>query len=193
MSSGPSGAASQPFLMSRAEYRAWAMRQPRGRFERVDGRVFATSPERLGHALIKGRAWQALDRAILFAGLNCTAFPDGATVEIDEGTDYEPDVVVSCGADFAMTDIVAPRPLIVVEISSPSSRGVDNGSKLADYFRVASIAHYLIVSARRTEIVHHRRRDDRIETRVLTKGPVKLDPPGIVFAVEDVYARLTLG
>jgi Uma2 family endonuclease len=39
--------------MSRAEFHAWVEQQPRGRFERINGVVVATSPECISHA----RGW----------------------------------------------------------------------------------------------------------------------------------------
>jgi Uma2 family endonuclease len=76
----------------------------------------------------------------------------------------------------------------VVEVLSPSTRSVDTGAKLANYFRVPSIRHYLIVRADRRAVVHHRRRDDGgIETQLVTEGRITLDPPGISLLVEDLY------
>lgn len=178
--------------VTREEFRAWAERQPRGRYERRDGRVVAMSPERIGHALVKGRVWRALDRALLEAGVACVAIPDGATVEIDDRTEYEPDVVVTCGEALDLEAIAAPRPVVVVEVTSPSTRPVHAGEKLADYFRVPSILHYLIVSARRREVIHHARRGEKIETSIVTAGWIALDPPGASVAIEDFYAGLDL-
>ena len=52
----------------------------------------------------------------------------------------------------------ATNPVIVVEVRSPSTQSVDSGEKLADYFRVPSIQHCLVVRSRRQEIIHHARR-----------------------------------
>jgi len=41
--------------------------------------------------------------------------------------------------------------VVVVEVLSPATQSVDFADKLADYFRVPSIQHYLIVRARRHE------------------------------------------
>lgn len=39
-------------------------------------------------------------------------------------------------------------------------------------------------------MIHHRRRDDGegINTRVVTTGEIRLDPPGVTITVEEVYA-----
>lgn len=113
---------------------------------------------------------------------------DGMTVEVGDDTDYEPDALVNYGAPIGDGDIVAPNPIVVVEVLSPSTRSLDTGAKLTDYFLVPSIRHYLIVRADRRAVVHHQRRDDGgIETRLLTDGPLILDPPGISLGLEEFY------
>ncbi len=182
--------AKAPIMLSRTEYRRWAEAQPRGRFERMAGEVVAMAPERVAHARVKARVWRALERAIGEAGVPCEALPDGITVEVGEDTDYEPDAIVNCGEPVAGEEVAAPNPVIVVEVLSPSTRSVDTGTKLTDYFRVPSIRHYLIIRADRRSVIHHRRRDDGgIETRLIAEGRIALDPPGIEIAVEDFYAR----
>ena len=182
--------AEPPAVLTRKEFRRWAEAQPRGRYERVDGVVVAMAPERAAHARIKARAWRVLERVILAANLPCEAMADGISVEVGDDTDYEPDVVVYCGELMADNDLAAPKPVIVVEVLSPSTQSVDTGTKLTDYFRVPSIHHYLIVRANRRAVIHHRRRDDgSIETRLLAEGRITLNPPGIEVTVEDLYAR----
>jgi Uma2 family endonuclease len=178
-----------PLRMSRPEYRAWAEAQPRGRFERVAGEIVAMAPERAAHNRVKLRAWRALDAAVRAAGLPCEAFGGGITVEIGEDYDYEPDAMVNCGDRLPGDAVAAPNPVIVVEVLSPSTQSTDTGAKLADYFRVPSVRHYLILRADRPQVIHHRRGDDgeSIETRVLADGAVRLDPPGIEVAIADFY------
>lgn len=181
-----------PRRMGREDYRAWAEVQPRGRWERVDGEVIAMNVERLGHIFIKNRVWLALERAIAVAGVACQAFGDGVTVEVGEGHDYAPDAVVNCGPLPDLESVVAPNPVVVVEVTSPSTRSIDTGDKLAEYFRVPAVQHYLVVRSRRREVLHYQRRGDRIDFLLVTAGPIALDPPGIVVAIEEFYAGLDL-
>jgi hypothetical protein len=58
---------------------------------------------------------------------------------------------------------------------------------LADYFRVLSVAHYLIVHPTRRTVTHHRREGDRIDTRIIVNGPITMAPPGIAITVEEIY------
>ncbi len=182
-------AADAPLRMSRPEFRRWADAQPRGRYERVDGVVVAMAAKRVGHVRLKVRVWRALDRAVRAAGLPCEAMGDGMVVEVDDDSDYEPDALINGGPRLGDDEIAAPNPVVVVEVLFPPTRTVDTGLKLAGYFEVPSVRHYLIARADRRAVVHHQRRDDGgIETRLLTAGSITLDPPGISFALEEFYA-----
>ena len=55
---------------SREEFRRWCEAQPRGRYERVDGRIVAMAPERGAHLRAKVAVYKALERAIASAGVD---------------------------------------------------------------------------------------------------------------------------
>ena len=174
--------------MTREEYRAWAKRQPSCRFERIAGVVVAMAPERAAHNLRKGSARDALRRAVQEANLPCQVFTDGMTIEAGE-SDYEPDAVLRCGERLSGDAIAVPDPLVIVEVLSPTTSGIDRGVKLRDYFTVPSLQHYLIVWPEISRIVRHSRLPESgIATEVFTAGELRLDPPGIILAVEDFYA-----
>ena len=176
-------------VMSRDEYRRWAMVQPTGRYERVDGRAEAMAPERASHAKRKAMVWLALRQAVAVAGLSCEVYPDGMMIEVDDN-DYEPDAVVRCGESLSDDAIAIPDPLIIVEVLSLGTRSVDLTRKLAAYFQIPSLRHYLVFWAAERRVIHHRRGDagPDIQTRIVTAGPIELDPPGLTITVDDVYA-----
>src|SRR3989442_10217132 len=97
------------------EYLSWAEQQP-GRYELLDGAVFAISPEGAGHAERKAAVHAAMLTAIRVRGLPCYALPDGMTVRISETTAYEPDAVVYCGDKLRPSAIEVTNPVIVVEL-----------------------------------------------------------------------------
>ena len=79
-------------------------------------------------------------------------------------------------------------PIIVVEVLSPSTAANDHGRKLSGYFSLPSVEHYLILDPDRRVVIHHKRGSgDAIETRVLSEGSAKLDPPGFVVAVDALF------
>jgi Uma2 family endonuclease len=177
-----------PGRMTAAEFLPWAETQEAGRFELSGGEVIAMSPERGAHTRVKYATWLALRGAIRAAGLPCDALGDGPAVRIDDDTVYEPDVLVTCGARMGANDILAPPPLVIVEVTSPSNSRVDLTTKLADYFRIGALRHYIVVVTARRLVIHHRRGEDgAILTRMLPSGPLTLDPPGITVAVESFF------
>jgi Uma2 family endonuclease len=146
------------------------------------------APERLIHAKIKLAVHMALAGAIRARNLPCHVIPDGMTVRINDSTTYEPDGLVYCGPDLPPSALAVPDPVIVVEVISPSSGRIDTSIKLADYFRVPSVMHYLIVDPDRRRIIHHTRRDGGpILTAIVREGAINLDPPGLELALSDIY------
>jgi Uma2 family endonuclease len=136
----------------------------------------------------KARVWREVDRAIAAAGLPCEALPDGLTVPIDASTSYEPDVLVRCGEPLDPEAVKVIDPVIVVEVVSRRSRGLDSTSKLVDYFALPSLVHYLVIDPTRRVIVHHGRDDALgIGTSVHHEGSLRLDPPGIEVAVAACF------
>lgn len=188
-----------PVIPSRAEFRRWAEAQPRGRYERVAGAVVRRAPQRIGQVRVKAQAWLALDQAIRAAGLPCEALGDGLAVEIRDDTDYQPHAVVNDGEPMPGDEAAASNPVIVVEVLWPFTQSVDTGAKpakshsdlrVADYFELPSVRHYLVIRADQRAVTHHRRRDDGgIGTRFLAEGRIALDPPGIEIAIEGLYAE----
>ena len=180
----------KPLRMSADEFLAWAMDQPEGRYELASGEVVAMAPERAAHALAKAEAWRALRRAIRDGGLPCQAFPDGMAVRIDDGTVYEPDATVRCGPRLDDDAVEFSDPVIVVEVLSPSTRARDAGAKLEDYFRLPSVRHYLLLRTDTRSAIHHARsKDGVITTAIVSRGELRLDPPGIAIALEAVFAE----
>jgi Uma2 family endonuclease len=169
------------------EYLAWAEGQP-GRYELLDGIVYAMAPERAIHAEIKLAVHMALAQAIRTSGLPCHVMPDGMAVRIHDTTTYEPDGLVYCGPKLPPSALEVPNPVIVVEVISPSSGRIDTSIKLPDYFRVPSVMHYLVVDPDRRLIIHHARRDGgQILTGFVRDGAITLDPPGLELALCDIY------
>ena len=158
------------------------------RYELVAGEVVAMAPERAAHARLKARIWRVLDDQIVAQGLSCEALPDGMTIKIDEHTAYGPDAVLHCGAQLADDELLVPEPMVVGEVLSPTTKAHDAGAKLADYFRLPSVRHYLLLRTERPTVIHHRRGDDgSIATRIVTAGALALDPPGLTLELAQLY------
>lgn len=177
--------------MTSDEFIAWAMEQPkRTRYELEDGLIVTLSAERLAHAVVKGNVYAALRDGITRAGLPCIALPDGMAVAVSDRTTYEPDALVRCGAPLSTDTVKLTDPVIVVEVTSPSTSTRDSTAKLEDYFRLPSLHHYLIISLVRRALVHYARPRGAadIGVRILGDGPLRLDPPGLELDVAALFA-----
>lgn len=89
-----------------------------------------------------GMFWAALK------GSRCHAHgPDMAVIVNDFSVRY-PDLLVLCGKDSASYDRIraVDDPTVVVEILSPTTASIDNGTKLDEYKSVTSIQSIFIVS-----------------------------------------------
>jgi Uma2 family endonuclease len=169
------------------EFLDWAVGRP-GRYELFRGEVFAMSPETIGHAKIKFAVQTSLLACIRERRLDRRVLPDGVTVRVDDTTAFEPDALVYCGAELPPAALEVASPAIIVEVLSPSTRRVDVAHKLAGYFRLPSVAHYLIVDPTQPIVIHHARgTGDAIITRIVTAGRIDLDPPGLQIDLADIY------
>jgi Uma2 family endonuclease len=169
------------------EFLDWAVGRP-GRYELFRGEVWMMSPETVGHAVVKGGVYTALLSAVRRSGRPCHVLPNGVVIRVDKATAYEPDAQVYCGEQLAKGALEVPQPTIIVEVLSQSTRRVDVTHKLAGYFRLPSVMHYLIVDPTQPSIVHHARgAGDVIITHVVTQGRIVLDPPGLELDLAEIY------
>jgi len=177
-------------LMTVDEFLPWAEGEE-GRWELHDGVPRRITPERVDHVQTKGEASVALRFASRRASCDCEVFGSGAGVQIDERTVYAPDGAIVCGPTPPDDAILLVDLIVVVEVLSPSTAAIDHGPKLSGYFSLPSVQHYLILDPDRRVVIHHKRgRGDAIETRVLTDGLARLDPPGFEVAVEALFPLL---
>ncbi len=167
-----------------------AYRSAPGRYELVDGTVLKMSAETVRHVRLKGRVFRALSAAIDKRGASCEVFQDGIAIKISANTAREPDVSVQCGKELDGASLLLDKPLIVVEVVSPSSVSKDQDQKLAEYFSVPSIMHYLIVWPNKAMCYHRKRiENDKILTTIVRSGKVEFDPPGISISVKDIFGE----
>jgi Uma2 family endonuclease len=178
--------------MSAEAFLEWAEAQDSGRYQLIGGEIVAMAPECARHVLVKRAIANALDAAIAQAKLPCRAFVDGLGVKIDDATVFEPDALVNCGPPIRGSSLIAPNPVIVVEVVSPTSLRRDTALKFTNYFRHPAVQHYLIaVMENRTLIQHSRDEGDMLKSRIARMGDrLTLDPPGIEVAVSDLFGDL---
>ena len=176
--------------MTVEEFVVWSEQQPSGKYELVDGYVVVVrmQSEKIAHTRAKGAIYVALHNAVRTASAPCEVFTEGITVKISAQHGYEPDALVNCGAAAPSDELIAPNPIIVVEVLSPSTAAKDMGAKVTDYFTVPSIEHYLIVDLDRRVVIHHRRHSPTdLLTSFHSTGMIRLDPPGFEVKAEEMF------
>ena len=177
--------------MTTEEFIAWSCdRPPPGgkRFELDDGEMYEMGPERSIHVQVKANIYFQLRLAIEAAGLSCDVYADGMAVRVDDATVYEPDAALRTGPPLDPEALIYDDPVIVVEVLSPSTQSLDVGQKLAGYFTLPSLRHYLIVRPDKPTVTHHARTaDGTIRTRIATDGQIDLDPLGLMLDVKSLF------
>ena len=151
--------------------------------ELIEGIVCAKGQTSVNHDLIVGNV-----SGTIFGQLKppCRFYGAGRSVAIDRTSQPRSDGLVSCES-VENNEIKAP--VIVIEVLSPSTKGRDLSDKLWLYERVGSIRHYLAIEQNRAVVYHFHREDDGLfQPRLVRKGTLRLDPPGVALEVEEIYA-----
>ena len=169
------------------EFLAWAVRQPKGKYELIDGVVIMQQAQQWGHSKVKFEVALALREAIEKAGVPYYVASDGPAVRVERHKAFIPDALVAPLPEPQFDSLEVHNPTIVVEVLSPSTARMDATTKLSGYFKVASVQHYLIVDPEKRTITHHKRSGAAVKTRTLRKGVLKLSPPGIELPLSEVF------
>jgi Uma2 family endonuclease len=158
------------------------------RHEFLGGEIYAMAGGSPDHAALAA----ALIRS-LGAGLppGCRAFTSDLRVRIAAtGLSTYPDVAVVCGRTERAPDdpLAVTNPVLLVEVTSPSTEEYDRGEKLRHYKSLPSVREVLIVSHRGPELTLHRREGAGWSTDVAGAGGfLELSSVAARIAVDDVY------
>ena len=126
--------------MSLDEFLAWERQQDK-KYEFDGVGPVAMTGGTLGHRRIAYSLTVALNAAL--AAGTCEALDGDVKIIVADRVRY-PDVVVTCTPAADREDIV-PEPIVVVEVTSPSTARTDRQQKVDEYRRTPSIQHYLIL------------------------------------------------
>lgn len=158
------------------------------RHEFLDGEIYAMAGGSPDHASLAA----ALIRAVggqLPPG--CRMFTSDLRVRIAAtGLSTYPDAAVVCGRTSRAPEdpLAVTNPLVLVEVTSPSTEEYDRGERLRHYQSLPSLREVLFVSHRAPELTLHRRGDGG--WTVVTAGRGKaltLASVPVRVAVDEVY------
>ncbi len=173
--------------MTVEEFLVWAETRPEKHWELFDGVARMQQSQTWGHARQKYLVARAFEDAIAASGLSLSFGVDGIVVKAGPKLGFEPDVVVFSGV-MNKRDILTPDPIIVVEVLSPSTARKDLTVKLAGYFQIPTVQHYLIVDWEEPEVIHYRRLGEGLAPPEMQReGALRLEPPGLTLDLGAVF------
>ena len=162
--------------------------------ELVAGRIYEMAGAVFGHNDIAMNIGYEAKRRLRNKG--CRVVGSDQLVRIDDENAFYPDVSVVCGkprfADYNRRALL--NPLLVVEVTSPSSMRDDRGHKLDGYKSLPSVRHILIVDQHRVFAELHTRVDGgwrRDAIRSLDDS-IPIDSLGISISMAEIYDGIDL-
>ncbi len=182
-----------PQRMTCEEYLAWEAKQSRPH-DFVNGVVYAQAGASRDHVRIQSNLVARLDEQLREKPGD--VFASDMRLWIEEyNAYYYPDVVVACGdiqfnGDSPDTLI---NPLLIIEIASQSTFGVDQVRKRRYYRTIASLVEYLLVDQNEPGIERLRRINDDSWESVEFHGMddfIELRSVGVTLKVSDIYRRV---
>ncbi len=162
------------------------------RSEYINGEIRPMSGGTYYHGAISGHLITALNVAL--SDTECVAASSDVKVRA-AGNMFYPDVSVVCGLPVyhGRSRVVITNPILVAEVSSPSTEGFDRSEKMRDYLQIETLEVYILVtqSEPRLEMVS-RQADGSWKTETATGLDASLAIPALSISLKlaDVYRRV---
>jgi len=182
--------------ISEDEYLALEARSP-VRHEYIAGEVFAMTGASIRHNVIALNVASAFRQHL--RGSPCRALMEGVKLRLrKESCYFYPDVMVTCEArllDLAADALVVEEPVLVIEVLSPATEGIDRREKLRAYRTLPSLKEYALISQDEIRVDIYRRRGD-IGWDVITYEPgdtVEFTGIELTLPISDIYFEAGVG
>lgn len=127
------------------------------RREYVEGEVYAMSGTSDRHNFIAGEFYALL--LLHLRGSKCQPFFSEIKVSVTKSVYYYPDVLVSCEED-PENPYFRNFPLLIIEVTSPSTEHIDRREKLLFYQQMPSVQEYVVADQHRMNVEVHRRQQN---------------------------------
>lgn len=180
-----------PVRLTVEEYLAWEETNFE-KHEYIDGEVRCMAGAKGPHNRIMSNTSVAIGMQLL--DTDCGLFSSEMKVKAGESRYLYPDLSVVCGeARYeAANAMVLLNPLIVVEVTSPTSMQIDRIDKRAFYLEVPSVEAYLIIDQHRVCVELSVRGGDSWTTKSFTSldDDVQLDAIDCALPLSLVYRQV---
>lgn len=180
----------QDALVTPEEYLAGELLSP-VKHEYVAGVVHAMADANNIHNEIGGNVFLAVGSRL--RGKKCRPYNSDTKVRVRLPSQlrfYYPDMQVVCDPNHR-DESFQDRPVVIVEVLSPSTRRVDEGEKLDAYQTIPSLEVYVIVDSTHARVVVYRRTATGFTREVFhgIEGSIELDCIGIELPLAEIYDR----
>ena len=154
-----------------------------------DGYIVAMVGASRAHNLITLRLASLINRHL--EGKPCRAYMADMKVQVrSKGKElfYYPDVMVSCD-ERPPSDYYEDKPILIIEVLSPTSETRDRLEKLAAYTSIPSLVEYFTVAQGTAEVDRYTMEGGQtILTRYQDGDTVELESIGLSIHIKDIYA-----
>jgi Uma2 family endonuclease len=121
----------------------------------------------------------------------CRPFISDMKVMVEPSIYYYPDVVVACdqpGGDH----YTRREPVLIVEVTSPSTQRTDRFEKLPAYKRITSLAECVLISQVQMFVEVNRRVGEEWQTEFLTRpeDQLRLESVGLSVTLSEIYRNV---
>lgn len=160
-------------------------------YEYIDGELHPMTTPTFRHNIIGSNI--AFSLRTLLAGSNCQVLGMGQGVRAGETRLLIPDVCVVCEAPLLEADTrILLNPILVVEVTSPSSIDRDRVMKRDYYGDVSSIQAYLVVDQHRALVELHTRSESGWHLQRFSDlgDEVPLEALDCSLPLRDIYQRV---
>ncbi len=178
--------------MSKAAFLRWVEGRE-GRYELVGGRVVAQDTGTRGHSRI-GMAFYDMLRAQLSV-VDWTVHVGQLSVAIGDEVPVVDAMVEPAG--LPMDEVASEAAVLLVEVTSPSSKGHDHGDKRQLYQSLPSLEAYIVASSDEPRLWIWQRSSDAARAFPPSSQEVsdrdeiiKLAYVNVEFTIEDIYRRI---
>ncbi len=164
------------------------------RYEYIEGEPIKMTGGKLNHFRIINRIQVVLEQ--LLVGSDCEVLGSGMLVRVGEASLVAPDVSVVRGEPETESDTrILLNPILVVEVTSPSSINHDRVVKRDFYESVDSIQAYLIVEQHRMLVELYTRSEKgwHLQTFSLPADEIPLEALACSLPLRDIYQRIEFG
>ena len=182
-------ALSDRILMTPQEYLTWEPTQEQ-RYEYWDGEVVAMSGGTRNHNRVSLNFSKLLDDAL--ADCPCEVYMVDVKAQVEVGRKYfYPDVVVTCDERDREPQFVR-FPCLIIEVLSPSTEGIDRGTKFAKYRKFTTLQEYVLVQVEQpgVEIFRRNQQGKWVLSEYGLGESLQLESVNVEISIADLYRQV---